>query len=53
MTRDGWWQEKVRPEPGSALAPAEDDISESWLELCEGLWVVRVPSMPTVGELPL
>lgn len=35
--------DKLRPELGRVLAPAdnaEDDVSESRLELCEGLWVV-------------
>lgn len=45
--------DNLRPELGRVLAPAdntEDDISESRLELREGLWVVWVLSMLTVGE---
>lgn len=45
--------DNLRPELGRVLAPAdntEDDISASRLELREGLWVVWVLSMLTVGE---
>lgn len=49
---------EVRPElAGWVLSPADDDddddISEPWLELCEGHWVVWVSSPVSVGEVLL
>ncbi len=48
---------EVRPElTGRLRSPVDDneeDISEPWLELCEGHWVVWVSSLVIVGEVLL
>lgn len=57
-TCDGSDVVDVRPElAGRILSPADDDeeedISEPWLELCEGHWVVWVTSLVIVGKVRL
>lgn len=53
-TVSGLFLLNIRPERALKSSPTdEEDMSEPWLELCEGHWVVSGSSLLIVGKVLL